>query len=110
MGKTAVVYGLALRIAQGQVPDSLKDRRVLDLSLSSMVAGARHRGEFEERLEGVVQEAVADHSIIFFLDEIHQLVGAGDSRGGMDASNILKPVLARYVGELGFSISWARKT
>ncbi|MBX3168244.1 MAG: ATP-dependent Clp protease ATP-binding subunit [Candidatus Eremiobacteraeota bacterium] len=95
VGKTAVAYGLALRIAQGQVPDVLKDRRVLDLSLSSMVAGAKHRGEFEERLEGVVQEATADPTIILFIDEIHQLVGAGDSRGGMDASNILKPALAR---------------
>ncbi len=95
VGKTAVVFGLALRIAQGQVPDALKDRRVLDLSLSSMVAGAKHRGEFEERLEGVVQEAMADPRIILFIDEIHQLVGAGDSRGGMDASNILKPALAR---------------
>ena len=95
VGKTAVVFGLALRIAQGQVPDTLKDRRILDLSLSSMVAGAKHRGEFEERLEGVVQEAMADPTIILFIDEIHQLVGAGDSRGGMDASNILKPALAR---------------
>ena len=95
VGKTAVAKGLALRIAQGQVPDQLKDRRVLDLSLSSMVAGAKHRGEFEERLEGVVQEATADPTIILFIDEIHQLVGAGDSRGGMDASNILKPALAR---------------
>ena len=95
VGKTAVVFGLALRIAQGQVPDMLKDRRVLDLSLSSMVAGAKHRGEFEERLEGVVQEAMADPRIVLFIDEIHQLVGAGDSRGGMDASNILKPALAR---------------
>lgn len=95
VGKTAVVFGLALRIAQGQVPDSLKDRRVLDLSLASMVAGAKHRGEFEERLEGVVQEAMADPRIVLFIDEIHQLVGAGDSRGGMDASNILKPALAR---------------
>lgn len=95
VGKTAVAKGLALRIAQGQVPDQLKDRRIMDLSLSSMVAGAKHRGEFEERLEGVVQEATADPTIILFIDEIHQLVGAGDSRGGMDASNILKPALAR---------------
>jgi ATP-dependent Clp protease ATP-binding subunit ClpC len=95
VGKTAVAKGLALRIAQGQVPDQLKDRRIMDLSLSSMVAGAKHRGEFEERLEGVVQEATADPTVILFIDEIHQLVGAGDSRGGMDASNILKPALAR---------------
>jgi ATP-dependent Clp protease ATP-binding subunit ClpC len=95
VGKTAVALGLAQRIAAGQVPDALKNRRVLDLNLSSMIAGAKHRGEFEERLEGVVKEATADPSIILFIDEIHQLVGAGDSRGGMDASNILKPALAR---------------
>ncbi|CAN0359225.1 unnamed protein product, partial [Phaeothamnion confervicola] len=73
----------------------LKNKRVLDLSLSSMVAGAKHRGEFEERLEGVVKEATADPNVILFVDEIHTLVGAGDSRGGNDASNILKPALAR---------------
>ena len=98
VGKTAVAFGLARRIYEDKVPDALKDRKVLELSLSSMVAGAKHRGEFEERLEGVVKEAMADPSIILFIDEIHQLVGAGDSRGGMDASNILKPALAR--GEL----------
>ena len=95
VGKTAVAYGLAQRIAAGQVPDMLKNKRVYDLSLSSMIAGAKHRGEFEERLEGVVKEASADPDIILFIDEIHQLVGAGDSRGGNDASNILKPALAR---------------
>lgn len=98
VGKTAVAFGLARRIFEQTVPDALKGKRVLELSLSSMVAGAKHRGEFEERLEGVVKEAMADPSIILFIDEIHQLVGAGDSRGGMDASNILKPALAR--GEL----------
>ena len=98
VGKTAVAFGLARRIYEEKVPDALKNKQVLELSLSSMVAGAKHRGEFEERLEGVVKEAMADPSIILFIDEIHQLVGAGDSRGGMDASNILKPALAR--GEL----------
>lgn len=98
VGKTAVAFGLARRIHDGHVPDALKDKRILELSLSSMVAGAKHRGEFEERLEGVTKEAIADPTIILFIDEIHQLVGAGDSRGGMDASNILKPALAR--GEL----------
>lgn len=98
VGKTAVAFGLARRIYDEKVPDALKDKKVLELALSSMVAGAKHRGEFEERLEGVVKEAMADPSIILFIDEIHQLVGAGDSRGGMDASNILKPALAR--GEL----------
>ncbi len=95
VGKTAVAWGLAQRIAAGRVPDALKDRRLMDLSLSSMLAGAKHRGEFEERLEGIVKEVTADSAIILFIDEIHQLVGAGDTRGGMDASNILKPELAR---------------
>lgn len=98
VGKTAVAFALARRIYDDNVPDALKNKRVLELSLSSMVAGAKHRGEFEERLEGVTKEAIADPDIILFIDEIHQLVGAGDSRGGMDASNILKPALAR--GEL----------
>lgn len=98
VGKTAVAFGLARRIYDDNVPDALKNKRVLELSLSSMVAGAKHRGEFEERLEGVTKEVTADPDIILFIDEIHQLVGAGDSRGGMDASNILKPALAR--GEL----------
>jgi len=95
VGKTAVAYGLALRIAQGTVPDALKGRRLVELNLSSMVAGARHRGEFEERLQGVMEELTADPSVIVFIDEIHQIVGAGDSRGGMDAGNIMKPALAR---------------
>lgn len=98
VGKTAVAFALARRIYDDQVPDALKGKRVMELSLSSMVAGAKHRGEFEERLEGVTKETIADPDIILFIDEIHQLVGAGDSRGGMDASNILKPALAR--GEL----------
>jgi ATP-dependent Clp protease ATP-binding subunit ClpC len=98
VGKTAVAFGLARRIYEDKVPDALKNKRVLELALSSMVAGAKHRGEFEERLEGVVKETMAADDIILFIDEIHQLVGAGDSRGGMDASNILKPALAR--GEL----------
>ena len=103
VGKTAVAFALARRIHDGKVPDALKDKRILELSLSSMVAGAKHRGEFEERLEGVTKEAIADPTIVFFIDEIHQLVGAGDSRGGMDASNILKPALAR--GELRVLLS-----
>ena len=98
VGKTAVAFALARRIYEGKVPDALRNTKVLELSLSSMVAGAKHRGEFEERLEGVTKEAIADPDMILFIDEIHQLVGAGDSRGGMDASNILKPALAR--GEL----------
>lgn len=98
VGKTAVAVGLAQRIHAQKVPDALKNKKVLELSLSSMIAGAKHRGEFEERLEGITKEVKADPEIVLFIDEIHQLVGAGDSRGGMDASNILKPALAR--GEL----------
>jgi ATP-dependent Clp protease ATP-binding subunit ClpB len=98
-GKTAVAEGLALRIATGDVPDSLKRCRVISLDLTSMVAGAKYRGEFEERLKGVVDEVrVSKGQIILFLDELHTLVAAGGTEGGMDAANILKPALAR--GEL----------
>ena len=98
-GKTAVAEGLAQRIAQGDVPDSLKKCKVIALDLTAMVAGAKYRGEFEERLKAVVDEVRARKGeIILFLDEIHTLVGAGGSEGGMDAANILKPALAR--GEL----------
>ena len=98
-GKTAVAEGLALRIAAGDVPDSLKKCKVVSLDLTSMVAGAKYRGEFEERIKGVVEEVRARKGeIILFLDELHTLVGAGGTEGGMDAANILKPALAR--GEL----------
>jgi ATP-dependent Clp protease ATP-binding subunit ClpB len=98
-GKTAVAEGLALRIAARDAPDSLKPCRVVALDLTSMVAGAKYRGEFEERLKGVVDEVRARKGeIILFLDELHTLVGAGGTEGGMDAANILKPALAR--GEL----------
>ncbi len=98
-GKTAIVEGLALRIAAGDVPESMKRCRVVALDLMGLVAGAKYRGEFEERLKAVVDEVRARKGeIILFLDEIHQLVGAGGTEGGMDAANILKPALAR--GEL----------
>ena len=98
-GKTAIAEGLALRIAAGDVPDSLKKCRVMALDLTSMVAGAKYRGEFEERIKGVVDEVRARKGeIVLFLDELHTLVGAGGNEGGMDAANILKPALAR--GEL----------
>ncbi len=98
-GKTAVAEGLAQRIAAGDVPDSLKKCRVVSLDLTSMVAGAKYRGEFEERIKSVVDEVRARKGeIILFLDELHTLVGAGGTEGGMDAANILKPALAR--GEL----------
>ncbi len=98
-GKTAIAEGLALRIANGDVPDSLKDRRLMALDLGSMIAGAKYRGEFEERLKSVLDEVKgADGEIILFIDEMHTLIGAGASEGSMDASNLLKPALAR--GEL----------
>ena len=98
VGKTAVVEGLAQRIAQGSVPEPLKNKRLVGLDLSSMVAGAKYRGEFEERLKGAVDEVLKDESVILFIDELHTIVGAGNAEGTMDASNILKPFLAR--GEL----------
>jgi len=99
VGKTAIAEGLALRIANGDVPDGLKDRRLLSLDMGSLIAGAKYRGEFEERLKGVLDEVKqAAGEIILFIDEMHTLVGAGKSEGAMDASNLIKPSLAR--GEL----------
>jgi len=99
VGKTAIVEGLALRIAHGDVPDSLKDKRLMALDLGALVAGAKFRGEFEERLKAVLVEiTAAQGEIIVFIDELHTLVGAGKAEGAMDASNMLKPALAR--GEL----------
>ncbi|MCX6810036.1 MAG: ATP-dependent Clp protease ATP-binding subunit [Candidatus Berkelbacteria bacterium] len=96
VGKTAIVEGLAQKIASGQVPDQLKNKRVLILDLSLMVAGAKHRGEFEERLEKVIKEIkAAAGSIILFIDELHTIMGAGAGEGSLDAANILKPSLAR---------------
>src|ERR1700752_143239 len=99
VGKTAIVEGLALRIVHGDVPDSLKDKRLLALDLGALVAGAKFRGEFEELLKAVLAEITASQGeIIVFIDELHTLVGAGKAEGAMDASNMLKPALAR--GEL----------
>lgn len=95
VGKTAVVFGLAQRIAEGSVPDMLKNKVLLDLPMAGLVAGAKHRGEFEERLQSIMKEVAERPDVIVFIDEIHTIVGAGDSKGGMDAGNILKPMLAR---------------
>src|SRR5271168_844751 len=99
VGKTAIVEGLAQRIVSGDVPESLRDRRVISLDIGALIAGAAYRGEFEERLKGVLKEvSEAQGTIILFLDELHTIVGAGAAQGSVDASNLLKPMLAR--GEL----------
>src|SRR3954454_5994944 len=99
VGKTAIVEGLALRILNGDVPESLKDKKLLALDMGALIAGAKYRGEFEERLKAVLNEVTSsDGGIILFIDEMHTLVGAGKADGAMDASNLLKPALAR--GEL----------
>ena len=98
VGKTAVAEGLALKIIEGNIPDTIKEKRVVTLDLSGMVAGSKYRGEFEERIKKVISEVVNDGNVLLFIDEIHTIIGAGGAEGAIDASNILKPSLAR--GEL----------
>src|SRR5574344_187859 len=99
VGKTAIAEGIAHRIIDGDVPDNLKSKEIYSLDMGALIAGAKYKGEFEERLKSVVKEVIsADGEIVLFIDEIHTLVGAGASEGAMDAANILKPALSR--GEL----------
>lgn len=95
VGKTAIVEGLAGQIIAGEVPEMLKDKRIISLDMASMLAGAKYRGEFEERVKSVMEELTEDKSVILFIDELHTIVGAGGAEGAIDASNILKPALAR---------------
>lgn len=95
VGKTAVVEGLAARIAEGAVPDTIRDKRLMTLDLSGMVAGSKYRGEFEERIKRLIAEVKNDGQVLLFIDEIHTIIGAGGAEGALDASNILKPSLAR---------------
>ncbi|MDR3240326.1 MAG: ATP-dependent Clp protease ATP-binding subunit [Clostridiales bacterium] len=95
VGKTAIVEGLAQKIVEGNVPETLKDKRVISLDLSAMVAGSKYRGEFEERIKKAIQEVTSSANVILFIDELHTIIGAGGAEGALDASNILKPSLAR---------------
>ena len=95
VGKTAIVEGLAARIASGKVPETIRGKRLYILDLTAMVAGSKYRGEFEERIKNVIDEVRHDGQILLFIDELHTIIGAGGAEGAMDASNILKPAMAR---------------
>ena len=98
VGKTAIIEGLAQRIVSGMVPESMKHKHILTLDLAALIAGSKYRGEFEDRMKRLIQEVKSSSDILLFLDEVHTMIGAGGAEGAMDASNILKPSLAR--GEL----------
>ena len=99
VGKTAIVEGMAQRIVNGDIPENLKNKILVSLDMGLLVAGAKYKGEFEERLKAVIKEVTdSDGQIVLFIDEIHTLIGAGGGEGAMDAANLLKPALAR--GEL----------
>lgn len=91
VGKTAIVEGLALKIAEGEIPEIIQGKRVLTLDLSGMVAGSKYRGEFEERIKRALKEVTGSGNILLFIDEIHTIIGAGGAEGAIDAANILKP-------------------
>lgn len=94
VGKTAIVEGLAARVAAGAVPEHLQEKRILTLDVSGMVAGTKYRGEFEERIKGIMQEVQQAGNILLFVDELHTIIGAGGAEGALDASNIMKPALS----------------
>lgn len=94
-GKTAIVEGLAIKIHQGDCPKNLADKRIVSLDLTSVVAGTKYRGQFEERLKAILEELVDNDNVVVFIDEIHTIIGTGNSSGSLDASNIIKPALSR---------------
>ena len=95
VGKTAIAEGLAQRIVQGNIPEIMREKRIVSLDLAGMLAGTKYRGDFEERLKETINELVKDKNVVLFVDELHTIIGAGASEGSMDASNILKPFLSK---------------
>ena len=95
MGKTTIIEGLALKINEGDAPRTLLDKRIVSLDLTALVAGTKYRGQFEERIKGVVDELMTVDNIILFIDELHNMVGAGNATGSIDAANVFKPALSR---------------